>query len=370
MMLWWQIYIIILMLSLALALAFTPLCQRLAELTGFLDIPDRQAHKKHAKAIPLLGGAAVFLSWAITIGFGYFAVRFLDISAFAPAVSSNLPGIIAVSQKILFICAGAFLALLLGLYDDRRNMSALMKLVGQFVIAAIAVSLGGVRVTVFFNDPVITWCMTVFWILLVINSINFFDNMDGLATGVAVIALCFFTMAAGINQQDFVAAMSAAGAGAAMGFWFYNHSPASIFLGAAGSHLLGYILAVASASVTYYNPGISTTHFPVLIPVFILAIPLFDTAAVVMIRLYHRKPVYIGDHNHISHRFVSMGMSRKKAVFLIHLLVLIIGLSVLPLLWGDERSAVVSIVQAAALLIFVSVMQYSSISGNNKSRAE
>ncbi|OGV51449.1 MAG: hypothetical protein A2017_13270, partial [Lentisphaerae bacterium GWF2_44_16] len=337
---------------------------------GFLDIPDKQAHKKHAKAIPLLGGLAVFLSWAITIGFGYFAVRFLDISAFAPTVSSNLPGIITVSNKIFFICAAAFLSLVLGLYDDRCNMRALTKLGGQFLIAAIAVSFGGVRITLFFNEPVITWCVTVFWFLLVINSINFFDNMDGLATGVAAIALCFFTIVAGINQQYFVAAMSAAGAGAAIGFWFYNHSPASIFLGDAGSHLLGYILAVASASVTYYHSDVSTTHFPVLIPVFILAIPLFDTAAVVMIRLYNRKPVYIGDHNHISHRFVSMGMSRKKAVFLIHLLVLIIGLSVLPLLWGDERSAVVSIVQAATLLVFVSVLQYSSISGKAKSRGE
>jgi UDP-GlcNAc:undecaprenyl-phosphate GlcNAc-1-phosphate transferase len=111
---------------------------------------------------------------------------------------------------------------------------------------------------------------------------------------------------------------------------------------------------------------VSNTHLPILIPVFILAIPLFDTAAVVAIRLYKHKPIYIGDHNHISHRFVAMGMSRKRAVFLVHLLVVMIGLSVLPLLWGDERTAVVSLVQAGTILLLVSILQYS-VSENNVS---
>jgi len=364
---WGHIYIVAFLISLASALVLTPVFKKIAEYIKFYDQPNKQEHNKHAKATPLLGGPAVFLSWLMTITLGFMAIDFVGPLNFSSSVMSNIPGVVSVSGRLMVICAGAFFAVLLGLLDDRYTLKALPKFTAQFLIAAMTVTWGEIKITAFINDPVVTWLISVFWFLLIFNAINFFDNMDGLAAGTASIALCLFSITAAMNSQYFVAVLGAAGAGATIGFWFFNHTPAKIFLGDSGSHFLGYILAVISASVTYYHPEYSTTKFPILIPFFILAIPLFDTAAVIAIRLYNHKPVYVGDHNHISHRFVRMGMPRKKAVFLIHLLELIIGLSVLPLLWGDERTSVISIIQACTLLLFVSVIQYIDLPSGEKS---
>ncbi len=360
-MIWWQIYVGIVIISGAMALILTPIFQQIAEKTDFLDCPREQAHKLHRKSTPLLGGPAIFLAWMLTIIGGFFVPHFINMQNFGMVVAESLPGMHKVTSNIIFLCIGAGLAMLLGLYDDRYNMSAKAKFAGQFAIAAIAATWGGAKITVFIDSEIISWIMTVCWIMLIINAINFFDNMDGLAIGTGAIALSLFTVVAAINQQYFVAALSAAAAGSAIGFWFFNHSPATIFMGDSGSHFLGYILAVVSAYITFYNPHMSHSPFPAFIPLFILAIPLFDTAAVVVIRLYKRKPIYIGDHNHLSHRFYDMGMSRKSAVFVIHLLEIIIGLSVLPLVWGDTKTTVIILLQAGFILLLVSVLQYTVI---------
>lgn len=343
----------------ALSLVLTPLCQRLAAATGFLDVPKGQMHKQHAKATPLLGGVAIFGAWIATVGLGFLASGSLKVGHMDRSVAEALTGVHLVTGEFAVICLCAFAALLLGLYDDKRPLKAWVKLMGQIAIAVATATWGGVKISVFIQSDALSWCMTVFWLLFIFNSINFFDNMDGLAVGTAFIAFSFFTIAAASNQQFFVASLGAAAAGASIGFWFYNHSPASIFMGDGGSHVLGYLLGVISAKVTYFTPGVSTTHFTILIPLFILAVPVFDTLAVVAIRLYNRKPVYVGDHNHISHRFLHMGMNRKTAVLLVHLTALVAGLGALPLLWGDERTCVVLLIQGACLLLLMSILQYS-----------
>jgi UDP-GlcNAc:undecaprenyl-phosphate GlcNAc-1-phosphate transferase len=248
------------------------------------------------------------------------------------------------------------LIVLFGLYDDKWNMSARTKLLGQIAVAVIAVTWGGVKISMFLPHPV-SWIISVCWFVTIINAVNFFDNMDGLAVGVATIAFSLFSVAAALNNQYFVAVLGAVTAGSAAGFWFYNHHPAQIFMGDSGSHLLGYLLAVMGVVVTYYTPTKNTTIFSILIPLFILAIPLFDACAVVIIRLLNKKPIYIGDHNHISHRFVAMGMDRKNAVMLVHLLALAVGLSVMPILWGNEKTVIVCILQAATILILITFLQ-------------
>ncbi|OGV37286.1 MAG: hypothetical protein A2X48_21205 [Lentisphaerae bacterium GWF2_49_21] len=116
-------------------------------------------------------------------------------------------------------------------------------------------------------------------------------------------------------------------------------------------------MAVLGVLATYYNPSMAASHMPILIPFFILAIPLFDLCAVVVIRLKAGKPIYIGDNNHISHRFLNMGMSRKEAVMMVHLLEIAIGLSVLPLMWGDIRTTIISLLQACTILLLVTLLQ-------------
>ena len=136
-------------------------------------------------------------------------------------------------------------------------------------------------------------------------------------------------------------------------------------MGDGGSHFLAYILAVISARVTYYNPEIASSRLSVLIPLFILAVPIFDTFAVVVIRLLNHKPIYVGDHNHISHRFLHMGMTRKRAVLLVHLLCLISGFGALPLLWCDERVGMILLVQGITIFLLMTIVQSSGKNDNN-----
>ncbi|MFA6569448.1 MAG: MraY family glycosyltransferase, partial [Victivallales bacterium] len=265
-MVWWNLYIVVFIVALTLGLILTPAFRKLAEVTEFYDCPKEQWHKRHSKPTPLLGGLAICISWAMTIVIGIIAAQSVRDNVLDRTVITNLPGISKVSSELVFICLGAVLATLLGLYDDKFNMSAKTKFAGQIAIAAIAVTWGGVRISFLMPSPVIGWAVTVFWIVVVMNAINFFDNMDGLAVGTAAIAFTFFAIVSAESSQYFIAVLAAATAGASFGFWFYNHSPATIFMGDSGSHFLGYNLAVLGVLATYYNPSQASTHLPILIP--------------------------------------------------------------------------------------------------------
>ncbi len=360
-MVWWNIYIVVFVVAALLSLMLTPMFRQLAVTLDFFDRPAIQDHKRHGEATPLLGGLAIFTAWALTIALGALVPFLLSTNKFVPtSLKSFLGGLLQVSTPLIVLVVGAALAVILGLYDDKRNMSAKAKLLWQFVIAALVASWGDVKISFFISNAFINWSLTVFWIMFIMNAVNFFDNMDGLAVGVAAIAFSFFTIAAACFGHYFVACLGAAGAGAAIGFWFYNHSPATIFMGDSGSQFLGYSLAVMGALTTYYQQGETFSHLAVLVPVFILAMPIFDLLAVVVIRTKQGKPIYIGDNNHISHRFANMGMSRKHAVLAVHLLALIIGLSALPLMWGDERTTIVCMVQTGCVLLFVTLIQFTA----------
>jgi UDP-GlcNAc:undecaprenyl-phosphate/decaprenyl-phosphate GlcNAc-1-phosphate transferase len=358
---WWNIYIFVIGFSALLGIILTPVFRKLALITNFVDKPAIQKHKAHEKTTPLLGGLAMCSAWLITLLIGYFSPIFLAKHNFPIDVINTLKGVFEVRPRLLAIIIGAVLITILGLLDDKFNMSAKVKLAGQMVISAFAVYYGEFRISLFILDPVLSFSVTTLWILIIINAINFFDNMDGLAIGIAAIAFAFFALTAILHNNYFVACLSVTSLGVAISFWFYNHSPATIFMGDSGSHFLGYTLGISGAMTTYYKTTLAASPLAVLIPVFILAIPLFDFISVIIIRLVIKKPIYIGDNNHLSHRFNKMGMSRKNAVFMVHLLSIIIGLGVLPLLWGDSITGLISLLQACLILILVSTLQYSVI---------
>jgi UDP-GlcNAc:undecaprenyl-phosphate GlcNAc-1-phosphate transferase len=356
---WLKIYALTTFTSMSFALIYTSLCKIIALKTGFVDKPAEQNHKAHSKVTPLLGGIAICMSIVSTVIFAYIVANSMQASFFDKHVTTALPGLKSISSRIVAIVSGGVFITLVGLYDDKFNMSAKTKLLAQFTVAAIAVIWGGIEISAFIKIPLLSWGISIFWIVLIMNAINFFDNMDGLAAGTATIAFAFFSITAAMHGQYFVATLGATFTGATLGFWFFNHSPAAIFMGDSGSLLLGYMLAVMSSLVTYYKSNSSDSPFSVLIPIFILAIPLFDTIAVVIIRLKNKKHIYIGDNNHISHRFTKMGLSRKISVLIVHLLALTIAMSVLPLLWGDERTTVVALIQAMTILLIISILQYT-----------
>lgn len=361
--------------SFLISLAAVPFCRVLARRTGIMDVPKSEGHKLHGKATPLLGGVAILVAWLVPILAGSLALIVAPhISDFPLKQAMKEPAIFPeeltggfrnISGELAMICVCAVAAVVLGVIDDKHAMRASLKFAGQFVIAFAMVFFGGLHITLFIPTPFLTVPISVFWIVFIMNAMNFFDNMDGLSVGTAAIAFLFFTVAAWFNGQFFVAALSACSAGACCGFWLFNKAPASIFMGDAGSHLVGFLLAVVSARVTYYNPGVAAGKYAVLIPFFILAVPIFDAFAVVLIRLHNRKPFYVGDHNHISHRFVRMGLTRPQAVRIIHLLSVVAGLGAIPLLWGDARTCFVLLAQGAVILLILTLLQFQTIPKQN-----
>ena len=354
---WTWIYIAVFCGGASLALFLTPVFAFIAKKTGFLDVPASN-HKQHRNATPLLGGAAMFTSWIIAIFAGILAAR-SNLFPGLPDLNGIMPGMTSVLPNLAVIAGCAALAVLLGLWDDKFALSAAVKFGGQFIIALLVTLYGGVRLNIFITNEYAVMAATVFWIMLMMNSINFFDNMDGLAAGVITIALGIFAVIAGLNGQFFIATISALSCGVCCGFWFYNMAPARIFMGDSGSHFLGFLAAVTATEVSFFDISYSLSRFPVLIPLLVLALPLFDTAMVVIIRTINKKPFWIGDHNHISHRFVKMGLSRPQAVLLVHLLSLSIGLTALPIFWGDFRTAAILVVQALLQLTVVTILQFA-----------
>jgi UDP-GlcNAc:undecaprenyl-phosphate GlcNAc-1-phosphate transferase len=354
---WLLIYILTFAGALSASVIATLVFRKIAWKIGFLDRPADN-HKGHAKATALLGGAAMFCSWllCLIVGITVVCCGILP-ETLQNTLQEHLAGLQSIMTRLIFIIAGALLATVLGLIDDKWALSAASKFAGQFLIAMLAVIGGGVRINVFVADPWISGAMTIFWIVLMMNSINFFDNMDGLAAGTIAIAMLFFATIAGLNGEYFMAIFSVLSFGICCGFWIFNANPATIFMGDSGSHFLGYSAAVTAAVVTFFNHSSSLSYFPILIPAFILALPLFDTAMVVVIRTCNRKPFWIGDHNHISHRFVRMGLSRRNAVLLVHLMAFAIGLGALPVYWGDFKIAAVAVGQVFLLLIIITIIQ-------------
>ncbi|MCF7792187.1 MAG: undecaprenyl/decaprenyl-phosphate alpha-N-acetylglucosaminyl 1-phosphate transferase [Victivallales bacterium] len=358
---WWNIYVITIAFSAMLGLILTPIFRKLALLLDVVDKPAIQDHKAHKNVTPLFGGLSMCATWLITLMIGSYTPDFLAFHDFSPQIVNNLAGVFEVRPRLIAIIIGAVLITALGLIDDKTNLSAKVKFAGQLVISMFAVYYGNFRISIFILNPVLSFIVTVMWLLMIINAINFFDNMDGLAVGVAAIAFAFFAITGIIHNNYFVACLNAASLGTAIGFWFYNHSPATIFMGDSGSHFLGYTLGISGAMTTYYKSPLAASPLAILIPVFILSIPLFDFFSVIIIRMTIKEPVYIGDNNHLSHRFCKLGMTRKNAVFLIHLLSVIIGLSVIPLLWGDFFTGLICFIQACLILLLISVIQLTVI---------
>ncbi|MDT8391003.1 MAG: MraY family glycosyltransferase [Lentisphaeria bacterium] len=351
---WWIIYGFILLVSLVLAAGFSWGWRRFALNIGFTDKPASEGHKRHEKVTPVAGGVGMIGAWLLTLVSGFFGAMLLK-SHLSGEMTEQTANLAEMLPRLGVIVGGALLLGLVGLADDRKAMSAKVKFSAQFAVAAF-VALYGVRIELFISYPVITWGLTVFWILFIVNAVNFFDNMDGLAGGVAAIASFTFLLVAGFRGQYYVAALSASVCGVCVGFLIFNWPPASLFMGDCGSHFLGFILAVLGAMTTFYVTGETPTYAPLAIPLLVLALPIFDTFAVVIIRLLLREPVYVGDHRHISHRFTQLGLSRRCSVILIHLLGLTISAGALTLLWLPPLGALAVFCQVFFLFTLISIL--------------
>lgn len=282
--------------------------------TGLVDDPGHR--KIHTAPVPLAGGLAVLTGLIIPLAAGLVALRVgLFDSGTVRALSH---GFERRHIQLLGLVTGAFGMVALGWVDDRFELRAQHKFAGQVVIAAI-VALAGVRITLFVPSLVFSVVVTVLWIVTLTNALNFMDNMNGLCAGLGMVASFCFGMKAALGGQYLVALLAFLCAGALLGFLPYNFPQATVFLGDAGSHLVGYLLGVLAILPHFYtrkNPA----ALAVLNPLLILAVPLVDLVWVVVFRWRSGRPVHVGDTNHLSHRLVRRGLSPRTAVLVIWLM--------------------------------------------------
>ena len=221
------------------------------------------------------------------------------------------------------ILLGAIGMLIVGWLDDKHELPPRAKFVGQVIIAGIVASCG-VRITLFVPNILFSYAITILWILTVINAFNFMDNMNGLCAGLGAIASWYFGMIAAAQGQYLVALIAFLTFGALLGFLPYNFPQAKAFLGDSGSHLVGYLLAVLAVLPHFYTAK-HPRRWAVLIPLFVLAVPLLDLVWVVLLRWRAGKPFYLGDTNHLSHRLVRGGMTQTRAVLVIWIAAALLG---------------------------------------------
>ncbi len=301
------------------ALISMPAWRRVCVRTGHVDDPGHR--KIHDRPIALAGGLGALTGFLAPIAGGLLVIA---LGLLPDSTIDSLEyGFGARKWQLLAIVAGAVGMVILGWLDDRHELSPAVKFGGQFLLTA-AVAASGVRITLFVPSVVFSYAVTMLWMLTLINALNFMDNMNGLCAGVGAIAAGWFAVIAIGNGQYLVALLALAIGGALLGFLPYNYPKASSFLGDAGSHLVGYLLAVLAILPHFYT-GESANRLAVISPLLILGVPLLDLIWVVIIRWRLGKPFWIGDTNHLSHRLNRRGFSRPMTVLILWALGLVLG---------------------------------------------
>jgi UDP-GlcNAc:undecaprenyl-phosphate GlcNAc-1-phosphate transferase len=262
-----------------------------------------------------------------------------------------------VQAKLVAMLAGGTLAFAVGLLDDvfGRRFPVVAKFAGQ-VLAAVVLVVGGIRTDVLHFD-VLNVALTLVWVVGITNAFNLLDNMDGLSAGVAFVASLVLLVNAWLLGEFFISLVLVAFMGSLLGFLVYNWHPASIFLGDCGSLFIGFTLAALTLLERYVSHA-SSTLFPVLMPVLVLALPILDTTTVTFIRVREGRPIYVGDSRHLSHRLVSLGMRPPLAVFTIYVITLGVGLGAVGLAHADLVHALLILVQALAVVAVVLILLF------------
>lgn len=284
---------------------------------------DDPGHRKiHDAPVPLAGGFAVLtgILLPLSVGAMLLKLRFVNLASAGLIVH----GINRRAVELAVLALGALAVTLLGVLDDRHELKALPKFIGQ-VLIAIVVATACKRITLFVHSEIFSYAVTVLWLLTITNAFNFMDNMNGLCAGVGAIGALIFALIAAGNGEYLVAITGFLMCGALAGFLPWNFPNARAFLGDAGSHLVGYLLAVMAILPHFYTKQ-NPRPFAVLAPLFVLAVPLLDLAQVSLFRTLNKKPFWVGDNNHLSHRLVRAGLSRTRAVLVLWLAAALTGL--------------------------------------------
>ena len=346
-----------------LSAILTSTVRSIARRRQLVDLPG--AHKSHDKPVALGGGVAILLSVVIPMVFAMIMARAWQDHAptwIPPGARIHFGGIVAKTPLALAIIFAAMFACGLGLWDDLRPLGPLVKLLVEIGIALFLVIPFRLRLLSHFGDAV-SITLSVLWIVTLMNSLNFLDNMDGLAAGVALIATAVFALAAQRDGQVFVPMCCALFVGALAGFLPLNFYPASIYMGDAGSLTIGLLLAVFTILTTFADPARGQQPIGVLAPLVVMAVPLYDTASVIFLRWRQGSPIWTGDRRHFSHRLLRRGMNVPQAVCVIWLATLVTALPALWLATATWPEACGIALQTFLVIALVAVLESSGSSG-------
>lgn len=337
----------------------TRLARTYAMRRSFIDRPG--GRKTHTQPVALGGGIAITMAIVGPVVLGFLFVLLTSRDGPAPEwlpefVRQHIPGVLSRSRTAAGIVAGALLLHGLGIIDDKKHLGPWTKLVVQIAVAAL-VTLGfGVRLLSVLGD-LPSAVVTILWIVLITNAFNFLDNMDGLCAGVAGITATIFGAAAIQVGQIFVPALAFLVAGAMLGYLWYNFPPAKIFMGDSGSLVIGYFMAIITILPTYWDSGLRDEPVGLLIPFVVLAVPLYDTASVVIIRLRRGVSPFRGDQRHFSHRLVQRGMKPRNAVLTIYLATAATGCGAVLLPNASWFGASAIVVQCVCVVVMIAILE-------------
>lgn len=390
----------------AIAVPATALARSVGRRINALDGAGVVGQLKEApRKVPNTGGLAIFGTFAacvlgplvlVNLGWTEWLVRTW------PQVAAFIPGLRSTSGQALVVVGCVGVLHVLGVIDDRKPLGPGIKLAAMLLIATICVITTDSRLLTMLDAHVggawLSIVLTVMWIGVVTNAMNFLDNMDGLSGGVGMLCSVFFLIASLVapTPQWFVAGALAVLAGTLVGFLVFNFpfrerttdsvgqtvGGASIFMGDGGSLVIGFLLAFLSVRITYLNPLLELgkqaplysseltpgsvmvqdrvpAWYAALIPLVILAVPLYDFCSVCLIRVRQGKSPFVGDLQHFSHRLVNHGLSRRNAVLVIYGCTIITGIGAIGLPRASGWQAVLIGVQTLAVLAVIGLYEWS-----------
>ncbi|MFH1259631.1 MAG: MraY family glycosyltransferase [Elusimicrobiota bacterium] len=328
-------YLLSFFMAFIIALAFTPLMRSLAHRWQWLDHPSTEI-KTHKQPVAYLGGVAIWIAFVLTLVF----IRFY--TDFPTGTLHSLRGILL----------GSFFIVIVGLIDDYRPLGFKKKFLGQIIAAIILVYFGIQLKFIYPNYMAIL--ISLIWIVGITNGLNIIDIMDGLAGGVAAISAFAFLFISLPTEEIYVNFAAIALAGACCGFLPFNFNRATIFMGDTGSLLLGFVLASVSLGTSYTK----FNSIALFAPLLILAIPIYDTCLVVILRFRQGRSPFLGSKDHFALRLEALGLNRKQVVLLTYLVSIILCF----LAWAVTRVNFIGAVVIYGLIIISAVLVFHRLS--------
>ncbi len=318
------------LLAAVLSYYLTPIVRAAAIRFGIVDRPDGHL-KKHEQPVAYLGGVAVFLALLLSTSLAY-----------------------DFDRTIIGILLGTTIIIILGLVDDFGVLSPAVKIGGQFVALWLLIKAGISVKLVWLPEPV-NWIITLLWVIGITNAFNLIDIMDGLASGVALIACVFLAIVSFLNGNYLIAAFTVALAGSLIGFLPYNLRPASIYLGDTGSMAIGFVLAALTINERY---TVVNERIGILAPVVILGIPIFETAFLVIVRSLKRIPILRGSPDHFAIRLRRLGWRIRTVVLVVYAVGIALGLLGLVVVYTPGSIATTVIAFTAVVAVAFGIFLY------------